>query len=297
MFRFERVRRARPAAEVLAEHPTERAAEGGAGGAALPLMVAGQFGRGPVLYLGVDETWRWRYRDGEPFFDAFWTQAIRWLGRRRGGPGDRPVTLRADRPAVRVGETVTLTAAVADPALRARLAGVPALSVRIAPAGDSDRSKAETIPLSAVASGDGSATFRGTWRPGVRGKFSARLDAVAELGSASSAAPPLTLTVSEPRAEDARPEADPETLSALQATAVEDFDRRTAAGESLPIPREKLLRPLSPADLPTVAALIPARTADAPAVSEPVWDSKLAMTLLLTALTAEWLIRKRMRLA
>ena len=68
--------------EVLAVHPT-RAAEGGAAGELHPLVVQQFAGAGPVLFLGFDETWRWRFRADEEHFDRFWMQAVRVLSRSR----------------------------------------------------------------------------------------------------------------------------------------------------------------------------------------------------------------------
>ncbi|HEX8914644.1 MAG TPA: hypothetical protein VF796_20000 [Humisphaera sp.] len=64
---------AKPGATVWAVHPTP-----GADGKRAPLMVAGEHGKGRVLYIGFDDTWRWRRMAGEASaFDAFWTGAIR----------------------------------------------------------------------------------------------------------------------------------------------------------------------------------------------------------------------------
>jgi hypothetical protein len=38
----------------------------------------GAGGRGKVLYLGIDSTWRWRYKTGDRFHHYFWGQLIRW---------------------------------------------------------------------------------------------------------------------------------------------------------------------------------------------------------------------------
>ena len=72
--------RRKPAASVLAVHP-ERAAEGGSAGELHPLVLQQYVGRGPVLFLGFDDTWRWRYRDNDVQFERFWMQALRALKR------------------------------------------------------------------------------------------------------------------------------------------------------------------------------------------------------------------------
>ncbi len=42
-----------------------------------PILTEANLGRGRVLFLGMNETWRWRYRVGERDQDRFWTQLIR----------------------------------------------------------------------------------------------------------------------------------------------------------------------------------------------------------------------------
>ena len=48
-----------------------------------PLVIQQFAGAGPVLFFGLDDTWRWRFRSGEEQFDQFWMQAMRVLSRSR----------------------------------------------------------------------------------------------------------------------------------------------------------------------------------------------------------------------
>ena len=57
-------------AEVLAFHP-DRGAEG-MPGEHHPLVLQQFSGSGRVLFLGFDETWRWRWRNDEEQFNRFW---------------------------------------------------------------------------------------------------------------------------------------------------------------------------------------------------------------------------------
>jgi hypothetical protein len=58
------------------------------------LIVAQSYGRGKVLMLNFDQTWRLRYRSGDKFHHKFWGQALRW------GVGEK---LRAGREGLRLG--------------------------------------------------------------------------------------------------------------------------------------------------------------------------------------------------
>jgi hypothetical protein len=105
------------AAEVLLVHPQRpdpesgRAGAGGAGG--FPLFVQQFVGAGRSMFLGFDETWRWRLREDEMRFNQFWIQTIRYLARSRLGR----VLLRVDRQTpYRRGEPIKLTVRFPDDA-------------------------------------------------------------------------------------------------------------------------------------------------------------------------------------
>lgn len=99
--------RLKPLAEVLAVHPTEKAAGLGPNSdGRLPLVVQQFVGSGRCLFLGIDETWRWRHRDDELKFNNFWIQTVRYLSRTRLTKTD----IRLDRQTpYRVGETIKVT--------------------------------------------------------------------------------------------------------------------------------------------------------------------------------------------
>jgi hypothetical protein len=42
------------------------------------LLVRHNYGFGRVLFVGLDSTWRWRYKVGDTYHHRFWSQAIRW---------------------------------------------------------------------------------------------------------------------------------------------------------------------------------------------------------------------------
>lgn len=68
--------RKKPAAIVLAEHPTQAAAQG-----KLALILYQFVGAGKVMFSAVDDTWRWRMRTGDKYFGRYWLQTIRFLAR------------------------------------------------------------------------------------------------------------------------------------------------------------------------------------------------------------------------
>ncbi|MCZ2341528.1 MAG: VWA domain-containing protein [Bacteroidales bacterium] len=103
--------RKKRSAEVLAVHP-ERAAED-ASSTRHPLVLQQFIGSGRVIFLGFDETWRWRFRTGEERFNQFWIQAVRVLARNRISRTE----LRTDKQtAYRRGEPIRLTVRYPDDA-------------------------------------------------------------------------------------------------------------------------------------------------------------------------------------
>ncbi len=83
----------KPAARVLAEHPTRLAADG----RKLPVFSLQYVGAGKVLFHATDDTWRWRYRVGDVFFSRYWVQTIRYLSRSKLLGKDRSAELTTDR--------------------------------------------------------------------------------------------------------------------------------------------------------------------------------------------------------
>jgi uncharacterized membrane protein len=65
----------RPGAVSLLEHPEKKIEDRN-----MPLFAMHYYGKGLVLYAGSDETWRWRYNEGDKYFGRFWGQVIYQLG-------------------------------------------------------------------------------------------------------------------------------------------------------------------------------------------------------------------------
>ncbi len=81
----------KPGARALLAHPTLRCATG-----PVPLMATQSYGRGRVAWLGVDETWRWRYNAAEVHFARFWMQWLLWSAASR-SEAPRRIRLAIDR--------------------------------------------------------------------------------------------------------------------------------------------------------------------------------------------------------
>ncbi len=77
-----------------------------------PLLVVSEHGAGRVLWLGTDETWRWRAGLGDRLQQTFWQQALRYgLGSRLRGR-DARLQLAVERAVLSPGELLEVRARV-----------------------------------------------------------------------------------------------------------------------------------------------------------------------------------------
>lgn len=75
------------------------------------------YGFGRVLYVGIDSTWRWRFRAGDLHHHRFWGQVVRWAA------ADRPLLVGNDavrfgtpQPVYRAGDPIEVIARFAEAA-------------------------------------------------------------------------------------------------------------------------------------------------------------------------------------
>jgi hypothetical protein len=81
----------------------------------LAVVVRHNYGFGRVLFVGLDSTWRWRYKVGDLYHHKFWGQVIRWAAADR--PlvvGNRFVRFGTPQPVYRPGEPVDLVVRLND---------------------------------------------------------------------------------------------------------------------------------------------------------------------------------------
>lgn len=100
-------RRTLPGAMVLATHPAETMELPPHD--PQPLLVLQHFGRGSVFYCGVDETWRWRFKQGDRVFYRLWGQIVQYLGAPHLTEQHQRISLRTDRVLYSRGETALFT--------------------------------------------------------------------------------------------------------------------------------------------------------------------------------------------
>lgn len=266
----------KPAAQVLASGTVI------ADGHTTPLVLSMRFGAGRSLYVATDEIWRWRYGRGELLFERFWLQLLRMLGRDRLARSGAAVVLHASPKRVVVEQPVRVSMELLDQYLvDLELASLTVQALRTREPGEPDPVPIElTLERvgAAVATARGaapdSASYVATWIPTEPGRWTIRPDEADLVGIDVLAEVQVVLPDDELR----HPEADHEALADLAA--------RTGG------------QVLKPIDLGRLADLLPNRERRRVLEqAESLWDTPLALMMLLGLLTIEWVGRRAIRLA
>jgi uncharacterized membrane protein len=180
-----RVRGVKPSAETLLVHPAEKA-----GPAPMPVAAAQSYGKGRVLALMADTTWKWKFQNEGRGLDSpyyrFWRQSVRWLAGRKDSPDSGKEMLAAwpNKIEYDPGETVSVEARVRDKDGQPREDAVvemrirpPAAAVKGAPEKEKGTPKEpdaavrfERIPLSL-------GQYQGAFRPPAGGIYRAQVRA------------------------------------------------------------------------------------------------------------------------
>lgn len=96
---------------VLAEHPVDKTIDGKT---PQPLIAVRRYGKGQVIYIGFNETWRLRRKYGEQHYRQFWGQMIHRLGLSHALGSQKRFVVRTDRPQYQADDKVTLTVEAYD---------------------------------------------------------------------------------------------------------------------------------------------------------------------------------------
>lgn len=243
-----------------------------------PLVVLYRFGAGEVIYVGTDETWRWRQVGGEVYFEQFWIQLMRKLGRTRVQQLDDRAQFAVAPPAVDLGATQLVELVIDDPALIRDAPRSVKVQVYEAP-GDGDLGSAvaelELRPagFQGNAESGARAVYRSSWRSDRAGRFVLRV-AEPTLESLELEAP---AEIRDPAQEQSRAATDHERLIALA---------KGTGGAVVPL-----------ADLAQLRDLVPDRSREISSETrQALTNTLLALLVLLGLLTLEWVLRRALRL-
>lgn len=231
-----------------------------------PLLVSHFFMGGPVVFLGSDETWRWR-SVAPRIYDKFWVGLLRFLIQGRLAGGRKRVELLADKQEYNLGEPVRVRAHAFDPSYRPLEA--PELVARTK-SGDDEAD----LALHPLAKRPG--WYEGSFLPPRAGalEVSVRLPDD-EPGKAPEA---IQLTVRHSNVELIETSLDAELLSGI------------AAATSGAV--------VAPEELGALPDKIPLRTEELVVAEPPIplWDGWHTAWVLVLLLGVEWWVRKRSKM-
>jgi hypothetical protein len=264
----------KPAAEPLAfARPVSGASD------PTPLVVSMRFGAGRVLYAATDEIWRWRYGRGEALPERFWLQMVRLLGRESLARSGQQAILEATPERAVVDQPVRLSITLLDQSLIDTGFGSVAVRLERAARPGQDAPSPTELTLTSESSRDAPGasssprTFSTTWLPTEAGAWTVRAVEPGLVALGLSA----TVDVALPDDEMRRPQADHALLERLAS--------------------ETGGRILEPSDLSRLSELLPNRRERLISErAEALWDTPLALLVVITLLTLEWLGRRLIRL-
>jgi hypothetical protein len=259
-------------AEVLAE----------ANGA--PLLARHNYGFGRVLYVGIDSTWRWRYKVGDKFHHKFWGQVAQWAASDRLLPALNPAgTIRfgTREPAFRTGQEVEVLARGTEAVKPLRPDSLKGAKVIRLPAREGDRE--EPLGLTPLQQPEGrTRDVTGKLRDLTPGRYAVELEI-----------PQWEAELQGPLGPDGRPTKLRSTFEVLPP----DNEEVVELSADLPLLEEiaassggKVYQPDQMKDL---LSQLQAKVAKVDTRTEhPARKSWLTLTLVLALLGAEWGVRK-----
>jgi hypothetical protein len=238
------------------------------------IMAVQRFGEGLVTYLGTDEIWRWRNPYGTHDYELFWSHLVRYLGETRLMGTQQQVALGSDKQVYAPGEKARLKLQVLDQALYQQLTGEQLTATVV------DASKAKQV-IALERDPQGQPFYQGVYLARQVGPH--QVDAWHALSTSDTAAKRLfevrgSFKVEMVPLESLDPRADLEAMQKLaRATGGVSLDHRTMTRDAL----SKLTASISTEPLRLSQEQV-----------REVWDTWMALALVLLLLTAEWTLRK-----
>jgi hypothetical protein len=254
-----KISRPKPAAEVLLVDP-DPGKESRFG--KMPVVAMQQYGQGQVMFVGTDNTWRWRKNVGDLYYTALWGQVAQRMAMLHVLGGSKRTRLSTDRKSYVTGERVLVFARLqtptAEPLQDPSVKGVFGM-----------RSGGKQTEVILRAAPD---------HPGLyRGEFVAPLPGQYQFFVEQDLDTPLDFTVTEPKFEFGETAMNEAMLRDIATTTRGAFFREE--------------------DLYKLPETIAAKTERVKSPLEvELWSSPLYFMLMLLVLTGEWVLRKMSQL-
>ena len=250
--------RVKPAARVLAENSNElkrvdrRDPE--------PLIVTQSVGRGRVVYMNFDETWRWRQTADAKYYRAFWANVVKYLTPTTA----RQVIITTGGDRFSAGQKINVEVEAYDDDYQPLKDSGYTLTMIDKSTGDKSEIKLEAVP-------EKPGRYKGVIaqsQTAHRGVFELTSPSVPE-----GKLEPKVIRIELPQAEAEKPEADAVTQENVASKP--EFA-------------------LNVADLGRLADLVPnGRLPTVRDMPRELWDTRMMLILIVTLLTIEWVMRKK----
>jgi hypothetical protein len=278
------VGRKKPAATTLAYYPgeaNELVKDKKDAKEAQSLIAWHNYGKGRVLFVGIDSTWRWRYKIGDKHHHRFWGQLVRWATADKLLPGGAPP--------IRFGTPRTIYEPGQEIEVRVRMAKELDLlpkpppdkpyQARILRVVDGKEEKVAVVPL---ASKDGQPrVLEGRLRDLPAGSYRVELDVAPLADKLHDSADPTAPKVTRSEFVVAAPPSE-EMLDLTPDWALLENLAAKSGG--------KVFQPENAADLVKILASAEEQVADR--TPRALWEWWPTLVLILFLLTVEWVARK-----
>jgi hypothetical protein len=228
----------------------------------IPLVATHRFGKGQVLFMGINSTWRWRHKVGNRYTNRFWIQTIQFMGLPHLLGNMKRVQLMSQGRSFFVGERIEITAKVLSEnftAVRDDFVTLVALNK------ETSEEKAFKVHRDQAKEG----FFTGTVHL-QKGLWEMWVDGYAEEDH-------LTVSIREPHYEFEKPAMQLASLMAIADASGGQFITLSDAG-SLP---DRISQAVQPIRSP---------------VEKSIWDTWLMLLIITFTASLEWYLRKRVDL-
>lgn len=146
------VTRLKPGAETFLLHPTARTPA--PDNKPMPLLVGHYFGKGYVLFCAFDDTWRWRFNEGDRYFGRFWSQCVYQAGVPR-MVGTKLTQISLDTLEPQQGKSGQVYGRILDEKFKPMTAEEIEATLEKIDAGPNDKDKTTTVRLRKLDGQDG----------------------------------------------------------------------------------------------------------------------------------------------
>ena len=262
------VRRLKPLATPLAVSADRTDLVTAGGSQRAPLIAVQYYGKGRSLYIGFDETWRWRALSRGVFHRRFWSNVVDFLSAGRFQQKRVIIATGADK--FSVGEEMTITAEVYDSKYQPLAETTFTVTLLNIATGEVERVE--------LGRGADDGESKSTLPPGhyrkkitLKNVGAFRLTVDADEGDYKDDVAEKTIQVALPAEEFKRPEAD--------------------SGGLMTITGGRFLRIQAAHKLPALVAKAPKTVFND--VPHSLWDTPLTMILIVLLLAVEWIARKK----